>query len=381
MADKKAESAKKKAVELDKEIDDYIESLKKKSGGKKREPAFTEDNWEEEFEKVPAFMTHVPTLEEIDNNPALAAIQALKYEDEDPIARTEAFKEDGNYHYKKKQFREAIAAYTEGIKVKCDREELNAILYTNRATAHFSLGNNRSALSDATVAWKLQPKYMKAIIRGASACVELKKYEDALKWCDSGLAIEPQNPKLLELRVKSIMEQKRMSRDQRKALLKEKKEKSQAEALLSAVKARGVHLEHESDLATSVSDGGLDVKVQLDAGGVLSWPVMFVYPEYHETDFISSFCEDDRLSDHLYAMLEEESPSWDTERKYQVASIEVYFEDALRGKLCLVQISKRLKEVLSDYRLMVRQRTPSFIILSKKSSFRTSFLQRYTVER
>ena len=55
-----------------------------------------------------------------------------------------------------------------------------------------------------------------------------------------------------------------------------------------------MHLEHESDLATSVSDGGLDVKVQMDAGGVLSWPVMFVYPEYNETDFISSFCEDDR---------------------------------------------------------------------------------------
>ena len=52
--------------------------------------------------------------------------------------------------------------------------------------------------------------------------------------------IEPQNPKLLELRVKSITEQKRMSRDQRKALLKEKKEKSQAEALLSAVKVTGV---------------------------------------------------------------------------------------------------------------------------------------------
>ena len=55
-------------------------------------------------------------------------------------ARTEAFKEDGNYKYKRKQFREAIAAYSEGIKVKCDNVELNAILYTNRATAHWCLG-------------------------------------------------------------------------------------------------------------------------------------------------------------------------------------------------------------------------------------------------
>ena len=54
--------------------------------------------------------------------------------------KTEAYKEDGNYEYKKKQFHKAIAAYTEGIKEKCDNVELNAILYTNRATAHFSLG-------------------------------------------------------------------------------------------------------------------------------------------------------------------------------------------------------------------------------------------------
>lgn len=54
--------------------------------------------------------------------------------------KTEACKEDGNYEYKRKQFHKAIAAYTEGIKVKCDNVELNAILYTNRATAHFSLG-------------------------------------------------------------------------------------------------------------------------------------------------------------------------------------------------------------------------------------------------
>lgn len=171
-----------------------------------------------------------------------------------------------------------------------------------------------------------------------------------------------------------------MSRDRRKALLKEKKEKALAETLLSAVKERGVHLEHDSDLALSVSDGGLDVKVCLDADGILHWPVMFVYPEFNETDFISSVCENDRLSDHLYAMFDTESPSWDTERKYQVASIEIYFEDASCGKLCLVQNNSRLGDVLSDSRLLVKQRTPSFIILSKKSSFRTSFLQRYTVE-
>ena len=48
--------------------------------------------------------------------------------------------------------------------------------------------------------------------------------------------IEAQNQRLLDLRKKAVAEQKRVLRDQRKAVLKEKKERSEAEALKSAVK-------------------------------------------------------------------------------------------------------------------------------------------------
>ena len=48
--------------------------------------------------------------------------------------------------------------------------------------------------------------------------------------------IEAQNQRLLDLRKKAVAEQKRVLRDQRKAVIKEKKERSEAEALKSAVK-------------------------------------------------------------------------------------------------------------------------------------------------
>ena len=47
MADEKVAAARKKAEELDQEIDEFMESLKKKSNGKKREIDFKEENWEE----------------------------------------------------------------------------------------------------------------------------------------------------------------------------------------------------------------------------------------------------------------------------------------------------------------------------------------------
>ncbi|PFX19858.1 Tetratricopeptide repeat protein 4 [Stylophora pistillata] len=291
MADNKGPSTRKTAAELDEEIDEF---MKERSSGKKREISFKEENWEEEN----------------------------MFKNQSFLARAEAYKEDGNYEYNRKKFKEAIAAYTEAIKVKCDDTHLNAILHTNRATAHLCLG--------------------------ATACVELQNFEDAVKWCDDGLAIEAQNQRLLDLRNKAVAEQKKVLRDQRKAVLKEKKEMSETEALKSAVKARGVTLEYENDLSRPMTDGGLDLKVSIDSSGVLHWPVMFVYPEFEETDLISSFNENDRMADHLYAMLEEESPPWDKDRKYTLANIEVYFEDSAREKLCLVKNSSFLKDILSD---------------------------------
>jgi len=57
-------------------------------------------------------------------------------------AIAEVYKNEGNDAHRKKEFRNAIYFYTEGIKVNCKDEELKAKLYSNRATAHFYLGEN-----------------------------------------------------------------------------------------------------------------------------------------------------------------------------------------------------------------------------------------------
>ena len=58
------------------------------------------------------------------------------------LAIAEVYKNEGDEEYRKKDFINAIHFYTEGIKVKCKDEELNAKLYSNRATAHFYLGES-----------------------------------------------------------------------------------------------------------------------------------------------------------------------------------------------------------------------------------------------
>lgn len=42
------------------------------------------------------------------------------------------------------------------------------------------------------------------------------------------------------------------------------------------------------------SDNATGAKVCLDEDGNLNWPVLFLYPEYGQTDFISAFQENTR---------------------------------------------------------------------------------------
>lgn len=102
--------------------------------------------------------------------------------------------------------------------------------------------------------------------------------------------------------------------------------------------------------------------------GALIWPVLFLYPEYGETDFIQEFHEDSRFVitfnsvgevnrnlknilcsfvDHLEIMFEE-TPLWDLEKKYNPTSIRLYYENRESGKLYTIDPHLSLKEVLSQ---------------------------------
>ena len=59
-------------------------------------------------------------------------------------------------------------------------------------------------------------------------------------------------------------------------------------------------MEKDSDLFGPISDGGLDIKIYMDSTGVIFWPVVFVYPEFEETDLISSFNENDRCAENAF---------------------------------------------------------------------------------
>ncbi|KAK7880752.1 hypothetical protein WMY93_032613 [Mugilogobius chulae] len=386
--------------------EDGWDALMDKFKTEKYKYGFNEETWEEEMDRIPLFMKEVPDVIDPEKYPELTALQTMIHdEDRTPEEKAEDLKNEGNSYFKKKKYKQALISYTAALVVKCDSVDLNTVIYSNRAAAHFYLGNMRSALKDATIAKKLKPDHLKALIRGAQCCIELKNFAEALKWCDEGLKLHPTDKKLQELRASADKHKRAADRDARKAKLKEKKLLGEKEILLSAIKDRGIKLfpstrpqrgsdseDEEGDSSSrGVSQLSLDglssqevtgAQVYLNQeDGALYWPVLFLYPEHQQSDFISAFCENHCFSDHLSVMFGEELPPWDTDQKYSPSNLLLFFEDELKETLYQVDVQTSLLQVQQHQRYFVKAGTPSFIILVKDSPYCKQYLSGKKVKR
>ncbi|XP_061489082.1 tetratricopeptide repeat protein 4 isoform X1 [Rhineura floridana] len=375
-----AESAEEQEADLDAFLDKF-------RGPQRYEGAFSPQNWEQEFDQIPVFMKKAPSEIDSEQNPDLACLQSIIFDEEQtPEEQAKTYKNEGNDYFKEKDYKKAVISYTEGLKKKCNDLELNTILHTNRAAAQFYLGNYRSALNDAIAARRLKPNHLKAITRGALCHLELKHFSETMMWCEEGLRIDPKEKKLLETRTKADRLKRTEERDFRKAKLQEKREQSQKEALLKAIKDRNIKLSPASSKDDTVISAGLaeisldglssenDVgaKVCLDENGSLTWPVLFLYPEHGQTDFISAFHEESRFIDYLMVMFEE-LPPWDIEKKYIPSELELYYEDEERGEIYQIGTETTLLQALQHQRYFIKAGTPTFLVLVKLSPFSRNY--------
>ena len=139
------------------------------------------------------------------NHPDALAIQALR-EESSPAERAETLKVQGNDALARglqlgKRFyvAEAVKLYTQALGLIAGLEgteeeglpALRVALLSNRAQAHLTLRNDRSALADATAATAADPAAVKAWHRAARAAGRLGEWETAGAAVAGGLAAAP----------------------------------------------------------------------------------------------------------------------------------------------------------------------------------------------
>ncbi|CAD6238708.1 GSCOCG00008529001-RA-CDS [Cotesia congregata] len=363
------------ATKLDNELDEYINSFEKKPYSE----GWPEDRWQEEMEKHPFFMKQFPENGEV--SPLMEGLQQLKYSEEEnsPEELAINYKEDGNFNFKYKKYRLAILSYTEGIKTQCKDDNIRAQLYNNRAAAHFMLKNYR--LNDSKQAMKFQQNYPKALSRAASCSYYIKNYDQCIEFCNKHIAENGPSAEISRLMTSAISEQKQKNRMERLKDKREEKEKRESEKLLETIKSRNLIIDSngQKNFETKHLDPQIpqlaDHTVRLDADGKLIWPVVILYPEIFQSDFIQNFHEDTRFVDQLEEVLSE-PPEWDTGRRYNLASVNVYLE-ADNKVIHKVDISQTLGSILKIKGYIIKAGTPSFFILIANSDSEKKFLDNY----
>lgn len=374
------------AERMDQEMDEYMERLE--ASGSKYMDGWSEDTWEKEMEEHPFFATGVE--EGKDLPPLLKGIQDLKYSPDEntPEELAKNYKEDGNFNFKCKKYRFAIASYTEGLKCKCGDDLLNAQLFTNRAASQFRLKNYRSSLLDCRMALAKKPDHLKALLKGAECALELKRFDECVQICDKGILTHPEEAKLVDFRQLAIQKQKEIERNQRREAALQKKLKAEESKLLEAIKARGINVvsqKGQSDLALDSLEpthpAALRKRVHFSPSdpSSLVWPVLFIYPEHGETDFVEEFEENQSFADHIDVMFGEGAlrAPWDLEEKYAPEKMNLYFEDMLNQQLVTINRKSTLKSVLSDKRYRLAGGTPGIIVTVQDSKFEADFLGKY----
>jgi hypothetical protein len=77
--------------------------------------------------------------------------------------------------------------------------------------------------------------------RAATAFHRLSQYTNCIQWCDRGLAIAHDNPGLVELRQKAVLDQAAQAKEERKRAAIARKQQAARAKVDQAVQVRALH--------------------------------------------------------------------------------------------------------------------------------------------
>lgn len=295
----------------DESLDDSLELEQMLSGKGIDWTPLTEDNWEEEFEKIPLFMTDVK-LENIKESPAIQALQSMVYEEANtPNDVAQKLKEHGNKIYKfkdKSKYGQAIQFYTDALSQNATDPNINLSCLINRAQVHLDLKNFKSAALDCKKAISIgggrRDLYVKASFRAAKALMYLERYNDALKMIQVGFEFETENEFLNSIYSEIINKIEEKKIQQRKEYEKLERKKMLDNIINCACKSNNSILK-PSNFFSLPPD--FLYKPEYD-GNELTFPVIFIYPSAQTFDIVSHFSVNTTFTEIISEIFDGQGP-------------------------------------------------------------------------
>lgn len=118
----------------------------------------------------------------------------------DAADAADRYKEEGNSHYKAKNFHLAIESYSAGIRLQGNHK----VLWSNRSACFLTMNQPLEALRDAEVCRQLDPTWPKGCYRLGAARLGLGLYEDAAVAAFEGCKLDDTNSELKTLLQKAV---------------------------------------------------------------------------------------------------------------------------------------------------------------------------------
>lgn len=357
------------------------------------------DNWEDELNKHPLFMTRAPTEEEIANNPEIQAMAQIIYDEMDDDELAEYNREQGNAEFKKgtrESLKKALELYTKGISYKPQSVKTIGLLYGNRSQTHLKLGNYRFAVEDCERHLKCDNGNIKAFYRSAMAYNKLNKQDLSLKWCDRALEMNPEHVSLLKLRSQVVKAKAKSDKEKRVKERSLKAKQTKRQNLIQSLVDRGYKLSlHDTQTKHNLKNNEFDVlknptgeQIHTDEEGNFYLPTFLLYPEYDQSDFIAHFNDMTTFRDHFEVMFPDNGfIEWDINRVYRKDNLDLYYAYELKnnsGRSNIVQIplDTLLLEVIRSPNYEIMGGVGNFIVIPKRGTdvaarFRSEYFKKF----
>uniref|UniRef100_A0A7S0DRC5 Cns1/TTC4 wheel domain-containing protein n=1 Tax=Amorphochlora amoebiformis TaxID=1561963 RepID=A0A7S0DRC5_9EUKA len=330
---------------------------------------------DEYLNQIPLFAKERPSGENMSE--AWKMVEAMEAET-DPKVKATNLKDNGNECFKAgpKRYKDALEFYQQALDAQCGDRMLEATILVNRALIHIKQENYGKAIHECREALKKNIKNLKAYCRAGIASLALGKKKEAMRWYEHGQKYTGDDF-LKRNYVRNLM--KKCQIEIEKEL--EKKEKAK---INRNIKAKAEEMVKEAVKLRKLNCGPQtftgEHKPKLDEKGCLHWPVLFLYPEFLQSDFVQSMHELRSFKEQLGQMFPPAvAPApWDRKGNYSMGSLEIFVE--VKGEaphtVRRINIDEPLAEGLSakDFEI---QGVPSFMVVSRKSPYLKNFLSNH----
>ncbi|CAI2371935.1 unnamed protein product [Moneuplotes crassus] len=338
----------------------------------------------EEDPELQDFFSHplnsIQITPELLANPAYQGIQSLIYDGEpEEIAQNflkagkERLKEATEEQDPKKsalKLANAMNCFTKGIAEECKDKEINYELHLLMARCEFQQKNYGKLKEHVDQALK-NKETAQLYYYGAISRLNTEKWDDCVEYCKGCLKIEDSHEKCRELMKIALVKQMKEKKKMEEMALINKLENEKMQKLYYLIKSYGIKI--GSKLHFLPEDIGANLYI--DEYNILHFPVIILYDEFMQCDFIQDFGMNTTFREQLSQVLSQPAP-WDPEHRYKIDAVDVFYETNITApldadekivegdKYVKVDLDSELLPVLQDEKHVVPQ-YPIFVVVAK----------------